>query len=212
MAMAVLAGERGLPSGELRLLEYEPVEWRTTLLGCPGSLERRAGETYSAAVTPGWKVLIAHGDETYEYHTDRTGERIVSCDEHAAPGPDAVNVAREAALAGAARVELARFDPAAGAYRTVGIVDDRDKVAAFVALLDLDMPLEKRAECSPVMRIDYVVGDRVETFGFWCGSDVHVLQGEQALWGGLRGITPAEFADLVGPYAAAMPLPGFPPK
>ena len=210
--MAVLAGDRDLPGKDLRLLEYEPVEWRTSLLGCPGSLDREAGETYSAAVTPGWRVLISHSDDTYEYHTDRAGERIVTCDEHAPPGPETVNVAGATGLAATDRVELARFDPGIGAYRPVGIVEDPDKIAMFVDLLELDMPLEPRVECEPVMRIDYIVAGQPATFWFWCVGDVHVLQGEQGFWSGRRGITPIEFSKLIGPYAAMIPMPGLPPR
>ena len=212
MAMAVLARDRDLPGKDLRLLEYEPVEWRTSLLGCPGSLDLEAGETYSAAVTPGWRVLISYNDDTYEYHTDRAGDRIVTCDEHAPPGPETVNVAGAAGLAATERVEIARLDPGIGAYRPVGIVEDPDEISMFVELLDLDMPLKPREECEPVMQVDYVSGDRTETFWFWCAGDVHVLQGEQAFWGGRRGVTPAEFSKLIGPYAAMMPMPGYPPR
>ena len=210
--MATLAGERGLPGGELQLLGYESVEWRTSLLGCPGSLDSSAGETYSAVAVPGWRVFISHGRDTYEYHADRAGDRIVTCDEHSPPGPRIVNVTREARLEATERVEIARFDPAVDAYRPVGIVEDPEEIAGFVDLLDLDMPLESRADCKPIVRIDYAVGGRTETFWFWCGGDVHVLQGDQALWDGLRGIVPEEFADLVGPYAASVPLPGLPTK
>ncbi len=212
MAMAVLAGDRDLLGKDLSLLDYEPVEWRTSLLGCPGSLGLETGETYSGAVTPGWRVFIAHNDDTYEYRIDRTGDRIVTCDEHAPPGPETVNVAERSGLAATERVEIARFDPGVGAYRLVGIVDDPGEIAKFVDLLDLDMPLEPRVECEPVMRIDYVVAGQPVTFWFWCAGDVHVLQGEQPFWGGRRGITPVEFSKLIGPYAAMMPMPGYPPR
>lgn len=212
MAMAVLAGDRDLLGKDLSLLDYEPVEWRTSLLGCPGSLGLETGETYSGAVTPGWRVFIAHNGDTYEYRTDRTGDRIVTCDEHAPPGPETVNVAEGSGLAATERVEIARFDPDVEAYRPVGIVDDPGEIAKFVDLLDLDMPLEPRVECEPVMRIDYVVAGQPVTFWFWCAGDVHVLQGEQAFWGGRRGITPVEFSKLIGPYAAMMPMPGYPPR
>jgi len=212
MAMAVLSREHDVPGGELELLGYESEEWRTSLLECPQSLNVKAGDTYSAAVTPGWRVLISHGTDTYEYHTDQTGSRIVTCDEHAPPGPGTVNVARETRLEGTERVEVSRFDPTIDAYRPVGIVEDPEEIALFVDLLDLDMPLQPREECKPVMRLDYVVGGRMVIFWFWCGSNVHVLQGGQAMWEGRRGIVPTEFANLIGPYAARVPMPGFPPK
>ena len=210
--MATLAEERGLPGGDLDLLEYEPAEWSTSLLGCPGSVDPKAGKTYSAALTPGWRLLISHGDDVYEYHTDRAGTRIVTCDEHAPPGPDTANVAAQTGLTDTESIEIARFDPTTEAYRTVAIVEDPEEVAEFVNLLDLDMPLEPQVLCDPVMRIDYVAGGRTETFWFWCGSDVHVIHGTQDFWAGRRCIVAEEYATLIGPYAAMMPLPGFPPK
>ena len=210
--MATLVRERSLPGAELELLEYEPVEWRTSLLGCPARLlDPETRGAYSAVVTPGWRILIAHGDDTYEYHTDQAGEAITTCDEHAPPGPETVNVSGELGLAGTERIEIARFDPEIEGYRSMGTVEDPDEIAVFVDLLDLDMPLEPREECAPVMRIDFIVGDDTRTFWFWCGNDVRVLQGEQALWRGQRGVVPREFANLLGRYLSRTPMPQLPP-
>jgi len=212
MAMAVLAGEYGIPGNELKLAGYEPVEWPTSLLGCPGTVNPKSGKSYSAIAVQGWRIFISRGEETYEYHTDLDGTAIVTCDAHAPPGPDTVNVAEAAALAGTKSVEISRFDSTAGGYRLVAAVESPEEVARFVHLLDLDMPLEPRAECDPVMRIDYVGAGQTQTFGFWCGSDPLVLQGEQGFWAGRRGITAEEYGDLIGPYAAMVPLPGFPTR
>jgi hypothetical protein len=73
LARADLAEKLGLAKEEIDVQSVEAVQWRDSSLGCP-----EEGKMYLQVITPGYRVVLSAGGETYEYHTDRS--RAVLCD------------------------------------------------------------------------------------------------------------------------------------
>ena len=73
LAKQDLAKRLGVPAYRLRVDSVTSVAWPTSALGCP-----RPGLLYSQLVTPGYRIVLEAGGQTYEYHSDR-GRRVVSC-------------------------------------------------------------------------------------------------------------------------------------
>ena len=73
LAREDLARRLGLAPEAIRLVSVEAVEWSDTSLGCP-----QPGMMYAQVITPGFRVVLEAGGETYEYHTD-AGRFVVLC-------------------------------------------------------------------------------------------------------------------------------------
>lgn len=58
----------------VEVISIESVEWSDTSLGCP-----QPDEMYAQVITPGYRVVLAVDGETYEVHTDATGENLAIC-------------------------------------------------------------------------------------------------------------------------------------
>lgn len=56
-----------------RVVEVERVTWRDGSLGCP-----QAGVAYTQALVPGWRIVLAAGSRSFEYHASEGG-RAVHC-------------------------------------------------------------------------------------------------------------------------------------
>jgi hypothetical protein len=63
-----LANRRNLDVSEISIVEVEEVEWRSSALGCPQPNVR-----YLEVVTPGYRILLEAGGETYDYRASRQG-------------------------------------------------------------------------------------------------------------------------------------------
>jgi hypothetical protein len=72
-AVEDLADRLGAPAEEIQVQSVEAETWPDAGLGCP-----QPGKTYAQVLTPGFRLLLAHEGETYEYHTDQA-ERFVYC-------------------------------------------------------------------------------------------------------------------------------------
>jgi hypothetical protein len=72
-ARAELAEELRIDAAEIALVRSEAVDWQDTSLGCA---ER--GKTYDQIVSPGYRIILAVGENRYEYHTDQ--QRKIRCD------------------------------------------------------------------------------------------------------------------------------------
>jgi hypothetical protein len=72
-AKAELAEELGIDEAEIALVRSEAMDWQDTSLGCA-----RSGQTYDPIVTPGYRIILAVGENRYEYHTDQ--QRKIRCD------------------------------------------------------------------------------------------------------------------------------------
>jgi hypothetical protein len=63
------------PTESLKLQNREEVEWPNGALGC-----EKAGMSYTEMIVPGYKLTYSDGSQTYEVHTDRSGQQAVWCD------------------------------------------------------------------------------------------------------------------------------------
>ena len=75
LAQEDLAGRLGMASADVQLVSVEAVEWSDTSLGCP-----QPGMMYAQVITPGYRVVLEAGGQTYTYHTDE-GRFVVLCEE-----------------------------------------------------------------------------------------------------------------------------------
>jgi uncharacterized protein (TIGR00251 family) len=71
-AKAELAEELGIDEAEIALVRSEAMDWQDTSLGCA-----RSGQTYDPIITPGYRIILAVGENRYEYHTDQ--QRKIRC-------------------------------------------------------------------------------------------------------------------------------------
>lgn len=69
-----LAGRAGIAASQIVVVSAASVDWPDSALGCP-----QPGFAYSQIVTPGYKFVLEASGKTYEYHTDRVGQRVVYC-------------------------------------------------------------------------------------------------------------------------------------
>lgn len=69
-AVELLAEKLGVNPEAIEVISYERVEWPDSSLGVPG---------YGClpVITPGYKVLLGHGGQRYEYHTDLDGRAVL---------------------------------------------------------------------------------------------------------------------------------------
>jgi hypothetical protein len=67
LAKADLAGRLAIETTGINILEVSQVTWPDAGLGCQPS------GSYSAQVlTPGYRIMLAYGNEVFEYHTNNT--------------------------------------------------------------------------------------------------------------------------------------------
>jgi hypothetical protein len=73
IARADLAERIGVSPDQIAVDRFEQRNWADTSLGCS-----QAGMTYSPVVTPGYYILLRHGADVFEYHSDCSG-RVAYC-------------------------------------------------------------------------------------------------------------------------------------
>lgn len=78
-AIKALAEQEGIAMASISVVDVAAVEWPNSCLGC----EQR-GQYCLMVITPGYRILLQSGAETYAVHTDRSGRRAIICTE---PGP-----------------------------------------------------------------------------------------------------------------------------
>ena len=115
-ARAALAREIGVDEAALVEEGVAYVRFPDAALGCP-----RPDEMAAAVVTPGWRVVLRHGEKRYDVRVAETGPAVRVCGEAgtaAKPGPSAAvaeDVKAASQAAERARQDLARrlgTDPA----------------------------------------------------------------------------------------------------
>lgn len=79
-AMADLAGHLGIAVEDVTVVSYEDVTWPDGALGCP-----QPGMSYTQALVPGTRLVLAADGVEYSYHAGRESE-LVRC-EHAPQEP-----------------------------------------------------------------------------------------------------------------------------
>ena len=73
LAKADLADHIGIDKEQITVVSVKAVDWPDASLGCP-----EPGMFYAQVITPGYKIVLSHDGERYEYHTDRSN-RVVLC-------------------------------------------------------------------------------------------------------------------------------------
>ena len=81
----------GVASDEITVLSTEEVEWSDTSLGC-----QEPNKMYAQMITPGYKIVLETGGNTYDYHTgaDPDGP-LVHCTEDGTPASAAITLPTE---------------------------------------------------------------------------------------------------------------------
>lgn len=75
-AIKTLAEQEGIAVAAISVVDVAAVEWPDSCLGC----EQR-GQYCLMVITPGYRILLQSGTETYAAHTDRSGRRAIICTE-----------------------------------------------------------------------------------------------------------------------------------
>lgn len=70
-----LANRKGIDEEQITVISVEVVNWPDTSLGCP-----QPGMMYAQVITPGYRILLSYGGQTYQYHSDR-GDHVVYCEQ-----------------------------------------------------------------------------------------------------------------------------------
>jgi hypothetical protein len=70
-AEQILSEEIDLPVEEIDYIAYERTEWSDACLGFA-----EAGEMCAEVLTPGWKIILQAGGQSYEFHADKNGENL----------------------------------------------------------------------------------------------------------------------------------------
>ena len=65
LAKKDLSERLDIPTGDIKLVKEEAVDWPDTSLGYP-----EEGMMYAQVITPGFKIILKAGDKLYEYHSD----------------------------------------------------------------------------------------------------------------------------------------------
>jgi hypothetical protein len=68
----MLAAQLGASESEIRVVAVEPREWPDASLGCP-----EPGRAYAQVITPGYRIVLAHGAEIYTYHASTS--TVIPC-------------------------------------------------------------------------------------------------------------------------------------
>ena len=191
----------------MRVVSAEQVEWPSSALGCP-----EQGVAYLAVIVSGWKFTLAHGDQTFEFHSDESGSNVVDCTERAPEiAGDMVNVVEAAGLdITTAIISISRFDAASGEYKWISDVTDPGEIAKFISILDTSIRIVPATECQPIFEMTFEMPERSETFQYICVSINTLLRGGQSFWGGRDGEIPLEFGRVFGPHASKAPIPQVP--
>jgi len=80
LAKADLADRTGTDKEQITMVSVKAVDWPDASLGCP-----EPGMFYAQVITSGYRIVLSHDGERYEYHTDRSS-RVVLCQQQSPAG------------------------------------------------------------------------------------------------------------------------------
>ena len=114
-------------------------------------------------------------------------------------GQGGLNVAREAKLSGAVRLEIRERDESSlTSYATRGDVAEQAAIQKAAALLDKPLPLGPLAQCLGQYQLRFHLADgKVQEFEYFCQDGTSFLRGDQPFWQGMEIEPPAEFDRAV---------------
>jgi len=75
-AVNALMAHLDVARDEISIVSIEVVEWRNSCLGCSAP-----GEVCLDVITPGYRINLDYGGETYSVHADSMGRQVIICDE-----------------------------------------------------------------------------------------------------------------------------------
>ena len=114
-------------------------------------------------------------------------------------GQGGLNVAREAKLSGAVRLEIRERDESSlTSYATRGDVAEQAAIQKAATLLDRPLPLGPRARCLGQYQLRFHFADgKVQEFEYFCQDGTSFLRGDQAFWQGMQIEPTAEFDQAI---------------
>jgi len=75
LALADLASRLDIPEAEIEPVALQAVTWPDASLGCP-----QPDMFYIQILSPGYRIILAVGDQRYRYHTDQS-ENVLLCEQ-----------------------------------------------------------------------------------------------------------------------------------
>ena len=114
-------------------------------------------------------------------------------------GQGGLNVAREAKLSGAVRLEIRERDESSlTSYATRGDVAEQAAIQKAATLLDRPLPLGPRARCLGQYQLRFHFADgKVQEFEYFCQDGTSFLRGDQSFWQGKQIEPSAEFDQAI---------------
>jgi hypothetical protein len=73
-AIKTLVEQEGVAMESVTVVDVAAVEWPNSCLGC-----EKQGQICLTVITPGYRITLKSGAETYALHTDRTGRQVIIC-------------------------------------------------------------------------------------------------------------------------------------
>jgi hypothetical protein len=73
-AIKKLVEEEGIAMESVTVIDVVAVEWSNSCLGC-----EKPNQQCLMVITPGYRITLKSGAETYDLHTDRTGRQVIIC-------------------------------------------------------------------------------------------------------------------------------------
>ena len=112
-----------------------------------------------------------------------------------------VNVALEAGLARAVKLELLELDPAAESsqpYRIRLTIEDELQLADVVRSLNTTVPRTPKTLCVPTLQLRFYLADgSLQEMGYLCDPAQPTLSGAQGFWDNQEAAPPAPFVALM---------------
>ncbi len=81
-AIKMLAEREKVTPESISVVSVEAVEWANSCLGCA-----RPNEKCLMVITPGYRIVLQSGAQTYTIHTDRDGKRAILCNQPSGVAP-----------------------------------------------------------------------------------------------------------------------------
>ncbi|MBI2965488.1 MAG: hypothetical protein HYY34_04705 [Chloroflexi bacterium] len=204
-AAALLVSTLGAPAASITFESIKPMQWPNTAIGCP-----EPGKAYAEVLVPGWMIILRHDSKLYEYHADREGVSVVTCDPKLVRTYGTVNFAEKLQLSNVSKIEVLALDREDRTPAMALTIDNPNDIAKIVSSLQVDLSLYERKQCEALLRVDFVMGGRVESVLYACQGEGSVLRDKETAGQGREARAPTEFQKLINTALASRPFPSPP--
>lgn len=167
------------------------------------------GTVYLPAEVSGWNVKMSANGQSYEYHTDESGDVLINCTENRDIERRTMNIVSRGDLRSTTLIEMRRRD-GTGQFALKSTVTESSEIKAIVDALDVPVLLGPAASCIEVFRLVFVTSSGNHTIGTICGGNSRLIRGDQEFWAGQDANAPVEFGAIIGPYFSDEPIPVIP--